>query len=58
MQFAHVENAFGTDAFAPAGPAPVSTTYYRSMRLQSKPGARRAPKLLPAVKNFLLTYNG
>lgn len=57
MQFAGIDNAFGTDTFTPpASPA----RYYKSLRIETpKVKLPRAPKP-PShyLKNFLLTYNG
>lgn len=61
MQFAGIENPFGTAAFIPAGiDTPSRTLYYKGLRLNKMPvEIKRAPKPLShTVKNFLLTYNG
>lgn len=59
MQFTGIANPFGTDAYEPISfEARRTTTYYKSMRLDKKPNARRrAPKpLSQTVANFLLTF--
>lgn len=60
MQFAGIDNAFGTDAFAPVSfTTPKTTVYYKTMRLEKKPTVRlpRAPKPPSQhLKNFLLNF--
>jgi len=63
MQFAGIENPFGTAATIPAAiPTQSRTLYYKGLRLNRMPvqiKAPRAPKPIShTVKNFLLNYNG
>lgn len=58
MMFAGIDNPFGASAYEPTRfDTPRTTVYYKTMRLEKKPSARRAPKP-PShyLKNFLLTF--
>lgn len=59
MQFNGIANPFGTDVFEIPTSTQTPTYYYKGVRLNTKPVARRirAPKPLSAtVANFLLTF--
>jgi hypothetical protein len=57
MQFAGIDNQFGTDAFA--APTVVKIRPHRLPKTKKGVRVHRAPNPLSAtIKNFLLNYNG
>jgi hypothetical protein len=55
MQFTGIANPFGTEAFEPVvNTSPRTTTYYRGMRLEGRPTARKIPAPKP-LSHYLKT---